>query len=100
MPVYDHVLMTEPLDAEQLAAIGWDRRQGVGDAANQFHYYRLTRDNRILWGGYDAVYHFGSRIDPRPRAARRDLRRCSPSTSSTTFPQLEGLRLHATAGAV
>ena len=29
--------------------------------ANQFHYYRLTTDDRILWGGYDAIYHYGNR---------------------------------------
>ena len=36
--------------------------------ANQFVYSRLTRDGRILWGGYDAVYHFGSgmRAELRP----------------------------------
>jgi glycine/D-amino acid oxidase-like deaminating enzyme len=90
VPVYDHVLMTEPLDAAQLAAIGWDRRCGVGDAANQFHYYRLTRDNRILWGGYDAVYHYGSRI-------ARDLEQHDVTHTLLaehffeTFPQLEGL---------
>ena len=70
MPVYDYVLMTEPLSAAQLASVGWRDRQGVADSANQFHYYRLTRDNRILWGGYDAVYYYGSRIaaglDQRP----------------------------------
>ena len=91
VPVYDHVLMTEPLSAAQLAAIGWDRRCGVGDAAHQFHYYRLTRDNRILWGGYDAVYHFGSRI-------ARDLEQHDVTHALlaehffATFPQLEGLR--------
>jgi glycine/D-amino acid oxidase-like deaminating enzyme len=37
VPVYDYVLMTEPLTAEQRAAIGWANRQGVGDLANQFH---------------------------------------------------------------
>jgi glycine/D-amino acid oxidase-like deaminating enzyme len=65
VPVYDYVLMTEPLSAAQLAETGWRARQGIGDSANQFHYYRLTADNRILWGGYDAVYHYGSRIGPQ-----------------------------------
>ena len=44
-----------------MAGIGWTGRQGVGDAGNQFHYYRLTDDNRLLWGGYDAVYARGER---------------------------------------
>jgi glycine/D-amino acid oxidase-like deaminating enzyme len=90
VPVYDYVLMTEPLSAAQRAGIGWHNRQGIGDSGNQFHYYRLTADDRILWGGYDAIYHFGRGI----RAAY-DQR---PATFETlaahffaTFPQLEGL---------
>jgi glycine/D-amino acid oxidase-like deaminating enzyme len=91
VPVYDLVLVTEPLSDEQRDAIGWRGRQGIGDAANKFHYYRLTRDNRILWGGYDALYHFGSRIDPaleQQDATHRLLAR----NFFRTFPQLEGLR--------
>jgi glycine/D-amino acid oxidase-like deaminating enzyme len=45
VPVYDHVLVTEPLAADQLRGIGWRNRQGVGDAGNQFHYYRLSAAN-------------------------------------------------------
>ena len=37
-------------------------RQGLSDMANQFHYYRLTEDDRILWGGYDAIYYFGGKV--------------------------------------
>ena len=40
VPVYDYVLMTEPLSAEQRRAIGWTNRRGVGDMASQFHYSR------------------------------------------------------------
>jgi glycine/D-amino acid oxidase-like deaminating enzyme len=90
LPVYDYVLMTEPLTAAQLASIGWQHRQGVGDSANQFHYYRLTADNRILWGGYDAIYYYGSRIsaarDQRPATFARLARHFF-----ATFPQLEGV---------
>jgi glycine/D-amino acid oxidase-like deaminating enzyme len=99
VPVYDYVLMTEPLSAAQLRSIGWRRRQGVGDSANQFHYYRLTADNRILWGGYDAIYHYGSKI-----ADALDQR---PATSGVlarhffaTFPQLAGLKFSHTWGGV
>lgn len=63
-PVYDYALMTEPLTDEQMASLGWKGRQGVGDAANFFHYYRLTSDNRILWGGYDVVHHYGGKVRP------------------------------------
>ena len=100
VPVYDYVLVTEPLSASQLASVGWRNRQGVDDIANQFHYYRLTPDNRILWGGYDAVYHYGRHV--RPRYEQR------PPTFAklaghffVTFPQLEGIRFtHRWAGAI
>jgi glycine/D-amino acid oxidase-like deaminating enzyme len=92
--------MTEPLSAEQLAAVGWRNRQGLADLGNQFHYYRLTRDGRILWGGYDAVYHW--------RGALRDELDQRPATFAKlagqffdTFPQLTGLRFsHAWGGAI
>jgi glycine/D-amino acid oxidase-like deaminating enzyme len=61
VPVFDHVVVTAPLPADVRAAIGWRHRQGIGDSGNQFHYYRLTEDDRILFGGYDAVYAAGQR---------------------------------------
>ena len=99
VPVYDYAMMTEPLSAAQRDAVGWRNRQGAGDLGNQFHYYRLTGDGRILWGGYDAVYHNGGLI-----TAGRDQR---PATFARlaghffeTFPQLEGLRFTHTWGGV
>jgi glycine/D-amino acid oxidase-like deaminating enzyme len=100
VPVYDYALMTEPLSAAQMAAIGWRNRQGIGDVANQFHYYRLTADNRILWGGYDAVYYW--------RNGLRDELDQRPATFEVlaehffaTFPQLTGLRFtHRWGGAI
>ena len=100
LPVYDHVLMTEPLSAGQMASIGWSNRQGLADMANRFHYYRLTDDDRILWGGYDAIYHWNNGVDPR--FERRDATYSMLSKQFfETFPQLEGLRFtHAWAGAI
>ncbi len=91
VPVYDHVLMTEPLSPEQQVAIGWSGREGVGDSAHQFHYYRQTRDGRILWGGYDATYHYGSRIDRSLEQSDRTHALLARHFFET-FPQLEGLR--------
>ena len=90
-PVYDYVLATEPLSDEQLASIGWSNRQGMADTTNQFHYYRLTEDRRIVWGGYDAIYHFGSRIDSKLEQ-RAATHRLLAQHFFETFPQLEGLR--------
>ena len=100
VPVYDYVLMTEPLDAAQRASIGWANRQGIGDSANQFHYYRLSADDRILFGGYDAVYHYGGRVRPRYEDRMESHRRLA-AHFFTTFPQLEGLRFtHRWAGPI
>jgi len=100
VPVWDYVLMTEPLSAERLASLGWDGRRGGSDLGNQFHYFRLTEDNRVLWGGYDAVYYNGGRV--REEAISR------PATFAlladqffTAFPQLEGVSFtHAWGGVI
>lgn len=100
VPVWDYVLMTEPLSDAQLSSIGWRNRQGIGDCANRFHYYRLTGDNRILWGGYDAVYYWrsGLRDELAQRPATFDL---LARQFFDTFPQLEGLRFtHRWGGAI
>ena len=100
VPVYDYVLMTEPLTDAQRESIGWRRRQGIGDAGNQFHYYRQTADGRILFGGWDAVYRYGGPVSPR-----HDDHEPTFATLSQhffhTFPQLEGVRFtHRWGGAI
>ncbi|GAA4359615.1 NAD(P)/FAD-dependent oxidoreductase [Angustibacter luteus] len=100
VPVWDHVLVTEPLDASALAALGWSGRMGVGDAGNQFHYYRLTDDDRLLFGGYDALYYFGS--DLGARRARSDRTEAILAEHLVeTFPALDGVQVtHTWGGAI
>jgi glycine/D-amino acid oxidase-like deaminating enzyme len=100
VPVYDYVLMTEPLSLSQLEEIGWRGRQGLSDLGNLFHYYRLTSDNRILWGGYDAIYHYGSRVSTAYRL-RSKTHLMLARHFFETFPMLEGIRFsHAWGGAI
>lgn len=100
VPVYDYVLMTEPLSDAQLDSIGWRNRQGLSDMANQFHYSRLSADNRILFGGYDAIYHPGRKIKEKYESRPQSYRRLA-SHFLTMFPQLEGVRFtHRWAGAI
>ena len=100
VPVYDYSLVTEPLTAAQMESIGWKGREGIADMGNQFHYYRLTPDNRILFGGYDAIYHAGGKIkeeyEDRPESYEK-----LAGHFFTTFPQLEGLKFtHRWAGVI
>ena len=90
IPLYDYILVSEPLTAEQHAAIGWRHRQAVTDNRTFFNYYRLTKDNRILWGTSEAKYYRGNRVDAacdhsqtHYEALRESFRR--------HFPQIAGL---------
>ncbi|NWG07398.1 MAG: FAD-dependent oxidoreductase [Chloroflexi bacterium] len=100
VPVYDYALMTEPLTSSQRDSIGWHGREGLSDGNRQFHYFRTTADGRILWGGYDAVYHwdngFGPHLEQRPASFARLAEHFFQA-----FPQLEGIRFtHAWGGAI
>ena len=100
VPVYDYVLVSEPLGRERRESIGWERRQGLTDMGNQFHYYRLIGEDRILFGGYDAIYNFGNgmgpRLDDRPESFE-----LLAEHFFATFPQLEGTRFtHRWGGAI
>ena len=100
LPVYDYALMTEPLSPAQRESIGWSRRQGLGDSGNQFHYYRLSADDRILFGGYDAVYRFGGPVDEALDDHDASFGMLAQHFF-TTFPQLEGVRFtHRWGGAI
>ncbi|MFM8426974.1 MAG: NAD(P)/FAD-dependent oxidoreductase, partial [Chloroflexota bacterium] len=100
VPVYDYVLMTEPLSKSQRDSIGWHGREGLADDSNQFHYYRTTEDGRILFGGYDAVYYRNNGVAPHleNRPASFGL---LAEHFFQTFPTLEGLRFtHAWGGVI
>jgi glycine/D-amino acid oxidase-like deaminating enzyme len=100
VPVYDYVLMTEPLSDEQRRSIGWQGREGIGDSGNQFHYYRTTIDGRILWGGYDAVYHWNNGFGVQLENDAASFGRLSEHFFQT-FPQLAGVSFsHAWGGAI
>lgn len=91
IPLYDYVLVSEPLSGQQLASIGWRNRQAMIDGRTFFNYYRLTADNRILWGTSEAKYYPPNRVDescdhsqPHYDALRKSFQR--------HFPQLTDLK--------
>lgn len=63
IPLYDYILVSEPLTPAQHEAIAWRNRQGIVDCRTFFNYYRLTSDNRILWGTSEANYYPPNRVD-------------------------------------
>lgn len=97
IPLYDYILVSDPLTPAQHAAIGWQGRQGITDGRTFFNYYRLTDDNRILWGTSEAAYYRGNRVDrscdhsPAHYAAlRASFRRHFPALDGLEFPYAWG----------
>ncbi len=63
IPLYDYILVSEPLTAEQKELMGWKNRQGIVDCRSFFNYYRLTKDDRILWGTSEASYYSPNQVN-------------------------------------
>ena len=100
VPVYDFQLVTQPLTTEQLDSIGWKGREGLSDAGNQFHYYRMTKDNEILWGGYDAIYNFRGKVRQEYESDAQTYAHLAAAFLET-FPQLKGIKFtHGWGGAI
>lgn len=100
IPVYDFQLVTEPLTPAQLESIGWNDREGLSDAGNQFHYYRMTKDNEILWGGYDAIYNFRGEVRQEYETDAQTYAHLAEAFLET-FPQLQGIKFtHGWGGAI
>jgi glycine/D-amino acid oxidase-like deaminating enzyme len=97
IPLYDYILVSDPLTPAQHDAIGWRRRQGITDGRTFFNYYRLTDDHRILWGTSEAAYYAGNRVDPscdhspaHYAALRASFRRHFPALDGLEFPYAWG----------
>ncbi len=91
MQVRDHVLATQPLSGEQLARIGWQNRQGIYDTRTQLNYFRLTKDNRIIFGGL-VSYHFDGNPNPA-QDGQPDTYYRLVKAFHKTFPQLVDVRI-------
>jgi len=63
VPVWTHIVLTEPLAEKHFEEIGWQNRQGIEDARNLVHYYRLTTDNRLVMGGRDVSLGYGEDME-------------------------------------
>ena len=99
-PVYSLIIATEPLSPETWERIGLRRRETWSDQRHVIIYGQRTADDRMVFGGRGAPYHFGSAIKPgfdhdvRVFAALR-------ATLVELFPVLSSVRIeHAWGGAL
>lgn len=97
--IRDRIVATEPLSDAQLARIGWQNRQGVYDTRTQLNYTRMTKDNRIIFGGRLAYYYDGA-TDPAGDRVVEPYERLATAFHKT-FPQLDDIRFtHAWGGPI
>jgi len=97
--VCDRILMTAPLSDEQFERIGWQNRQGVYDTRTQLNYMRLTKDNRVLFGGRMG-YYFGDNTDPAGDKVVDPFLGLAAAFFKT-FPSLEDVKFtHAWSGPI
>lgn len=90
VPVHTYIVLTEPVSQAGLAEIGWAKRRASLETARNFiHYFRLTADNRILFGGEDAQLFWGGRYQDvhEPSLARLEAR------FRRYFPSLADVRI-------
>jgi glycine/D-amino acid oxidase-like deaminating enzyme len=62
VPVYSLIIATAPLPAETWEQIGLRRRETFSDHRHLIIYGQRTADDRFVFGGRGAPYHYGSRI--------------------------------------
>ncbi|MCE4540585.1 FAD-binding oxidoreductase [Pelomonas sp. P7] len=79
------IIVTEPLGAERAAALLAHRRTYV-TIANIHHYFRLTQDHRLVWGGRARFAISNPTSDRKSGDILRE-------GLEQTFPQLKGIRI-------
>jgi glycine/D-amino acid oxidase-like deaminating enzyme len=91
-----YVVLTEPVP-ELLGQIGWTGGEAVLDGRMFLHYFRATRDGRVLMGSGSGPIGFSGRVDQRftsdvPTAARaeRGLRRLLPGLADARVERAWG----------
>jgi glycine/D-amino acid oxidase-like deaminating enzyme len=95
IPVWDYQIATEPLTEEQLERISWGTpksRHALSDFNNMFHYFRLTKDNRITYGGGGAVRYFFNRGIDAKYADQPERYTQLAKEFFETFPQLSDVK--------
>jgi glycine/D-amino acid oxidase-like deaminating enzyme len=99
-PVYSLVIATEPLPGHVWEQIGLARRETFTDQRHLVIYGQRTADDRLVFGGRGAPYHFGSRVSPRFEQEHRVFAALR-ATLVDLLPVLRDVRVtHAWGGAL
>jgi glycine/D-amino acid oxidase-like deaminating enzyme len=100
IPVYSLVVATEPLPVAVWDEIGLDDSPTFTDHRHLIIYGQRTADDRIVFGGRGAPYHFGSAVKPQFDREQRVFARLR-ETLVELFPALDGYAFsHAWGGAL
>ncbi|WP_141586042.1 FAD-binding oxidoreductase [Actinomadura sp. WMMA1423] len=83
LPMNSSMIVTTPLPPRAWKAIGWERRELLGDMAHYYMYAQRTADDRIAFGGRGRPYRYGSRVD--------DGGRTEPATVDALWTMLTGM---------
>ncbi|MFC3094404.1 FAD-binding oxidoreductase [Alteromonas sediminis] len=86
-PVISSILVTEPLDAAQLSALGIKPGLMVMDTRSLKYYYRLLPDNRLLFGGRGAIYGKDADTGESRKALMKGLFRTFPTLKDVDITQ-------------
>jgi glycine/D-amino acid oxidase-like deaminating enzyme len=61
-PAWTYMIATEPLGDRHFAEMRWQERNGVEDARNLIHYYRISPDDRLVIGGGPVGLSYGTSL--------------------------------------
>ncbi|MBI4862047.1 MAG: FAD-binding oxidoreductase [Candidatus Riflebacteria bacterium] len=89
MPVATHILATAPLPKDKLSRLfPSDSRPILWDTKLFYNYGRLTRDNRILFGGATAILSTRQALQPWDEGQRRSFQNVIRGEFEGFFPTL------------
>jgi glycine/D-amino acid oxidase-like deaminating enzyme len=63
VPAFTYMIATEPLSPRQLEPVGWAGCEGLEDARNLIHYYRITPEGRVVIGGGPVGLTYGNNLN-------------------------------------
>jgi glycine/D-amino acid oxidase-like deaminating enzyme len=94
IPLKLQVLATEPLPDQVFAKLGWAGREGIVEVRRIFNYFRLTTNNRLIFGGGAPLYC--SADDTRFSSLTTNSKSHLTRELMTTFPILEQQNIRVT----